>query len=80
MGDFNLDSPQENAEIGKCGLVDIWPILRKPEEESFTMKATSRFSAWRPDHFCVSQNSHWKPSRIERIGTEPIPLYQTTPV
>jgi len=41
------------------------------------MKATSKYSAWRPDRFLSKfGKSEWHPARIERVGMDPLPLYK----
>lgn len=75
MGDFNFDSKIENDKI-PSNFQDVWIILKNNNEESFTMKKSKRFRAWRPDRICLKKDCNWKPKSIERIGMEPLPLYE----
>ena len=69
MGDFNFDNEKEDKRIPE-NFIDIWKVLRKPEEEGFTMKKTKHFPVWRPDRICMKKNNNMRPILIERIGME----------
>ncbi len=76
MGDFNFDNAVEDAYLEE-NFVDAWKQLHTDTEESFTMKATRKYPAARLDRFCISkQTKQWRATKIERIGREPLPLYQ----
>jgi hypothetical protein len=75
MGDFNLDW-EENKNLDSNNYIDLWTALRKENEESFTMKKNSYFPEWRPDRICLKKTGFYKPTKIERIGMEPIEAYK----
>ncbi len=52
MGDFNFDSQLEDSRIPN-NFQDIWPSLHNKQTESFTMKKSKRYGAWRPDRICL---------------------------
>ena len=55
MGDFNFDSKIENWKI-PTSFQDVWVCLKTSNEESFTMKKSKRFRAWRPDRICMKKD------------------------
>jgi len=74
MGDFNFDSYTENKNI-TCEYTDVWKNLH-PDDPGYTMKRCYNFLSWRPDRVIIKNNKFWRGVSIEKIGTEPIPLYK----
>ena len=75
LGDFNIN--EENTEnLIENEYCDVWKELYNIQENpGFTMKATAKNKAWRPDRIYFKKSNWIKPVKISQIGTEPISKY-----